>query len=268
MTARDRELAARVLAAGVLRVLLRQLGKVGAASELGVDLVRLGLALFEVDLPVCALLGDQDVPDVAGFGRSVLTLILRVRREHLLIRDLDVLRDLVEQLLRQNRGLQPQPAPVSRCQALLLQRPLVLGKLAVELGLHELVLGLVEILVRDFDTEIVGRLSELLALDEDRHVLRLETLVLLCAGLRELPLVRLVAVLREVDELVELFLRDLGAVNDGHEARGDGGVAAARGRDESGSRPEDGKCDSHEVHRSPSVIAEGVLGRRCGLLEN
>jgi len=65
LAARDRQLAPCVLAAGVGRARLRERREVASALELGVDVIRFGLARFEVDLAVRVLLGDEDVADVA-----------------------------------------------------------------------------------------------------------------------------------------------------------------------------------------------------------
>ena len=215
------------------------------------------------------LLGDEDVAHVARLGRPVLRLVLRVVREDLLVGHLHALRDLVEDLLRERRHRERLLAVLLGGEALRLERLLVLGALAVEAGLDELLLGLVDVLVGHRDAELVGRLPELLELDEVRDVLRLDALVLGRSGLRELLLLRLVALLRLRDELVEVVLRDLRAVDDGDRSRGDAvGAAAARRRDERQRGEEDSESDAREGHERPCLIAKRVLGKGCDLDRN
>ena len=267
LSARDRELPARVLAARVSGVLLRELREVRAALELRVHLVGLLLARREVDLPVLVLHGDEDVAHVPRLRRAVLRLVRGVVLEDLLVRHLHVLRDRVEDLLGEGGDRERVCAVVLGREARLLQRLLVLGALAAELVLDRLVLDLFDVLLRHLDAEVVRRLPELRELDEVRDVLLLEALVFGRPGLRKGLVLRLVAPLRLLDELVQLRLRDLRAVDARDGAGGDAPRATtARGRREGDRGEQDHECQSKGRHQSPSLIAEPVLGRGCGLL--
>ena len=188
------------------------------------------------------------MPDVARLGRAVLRLVRRVVVEQVLVRDLDVLRDLGEELLLQERRLEGLQKCLARV-ALRLQRLLVLLALALERVLDQPRLGLVEILLRDLEPELVRRAPELLELDQVRR--RTASRI---AGTRELPasanssLPRLVSLLCLADELVELLLRDLRPVDDGDSPGRDAAVGASApdcgergGRDECGEYETRGK---------------------------
>ena len=105
----------------------------------------------------------------------------------------------------------------------------------------QLLLGSVDVLLGHRDAELLGRLPELLELDEVRDVLGLDALVLGRPRLREVLVLRLVALLRLRDQLVELRLRDLRAVDDRDRARRNAVGAAAAGRG--------GKSDGREQDR-------------------
>ena len=94
---------------------------------------------------------------------------------------------------------------------------------------------------RDLDVEVVGLLLELGALDEELHRLLAERDVLRRARGRAGLLVRLVVLLRLLDQPVELVLRDRLIADDCDVVRADAlSVATAAGR-ERGGRERDGE---------------------------
>src|SRR4029078_12156612 len=153
-------------AARVGRVLLDERGKIGTGLQLGIHVIGLRLARGEVDVAVLVLDLQEDVPDIARTRRAVLGRVRGVALEHLLRRDLRVLRHGPEDLRREH-GETPRRRPVLlRRVAGILQRLFVFRAVAVEPGLDQLVLELADIRVGHFDPEIVGRLLKLHELHE------------------------------------------------------------------------------------------------------
>ena len=202
LAAGNRELAALVLRARVLRVLLGELREVRAVLDLRVQLVGE------------RLLRDEDVADVAALRRAVLRLVLVVVVLDLLVGDLHVLGDLLEDpLLDELRA--DVAANLLVGEALLLELLLVALLVAGEVLLLDLLEPVLDLLVADVDVELVGLLLELRALHEELDGLVLEHVVLGGPDLREGALLGLVALLRLADQPVELGLRDRVAVDDG-----------------------------------------------------
>ena len=187
------------------------------------------------------------MPNLSRLGRLVLRLqVLLVVRDDLPVFDLQILRHRVEELLREEGGANRLLERLEG-EALVVQR--LLGRLAVAViaGLDELLDFLVHVLLGDLEPELRRLLLELLPLDEERDVLGLDVLVLGSPDLRELLLLRLVGLLRALDQLVELGTGDLGAVDDRDRFLRDVAAAAAarRREDDEAERDERGvRCVS------------------------
>ena len=117
--------------------------------------------------------------------------------------------------------------------------------------------------------EILRRLLELLALDEERDVLRLEALVLGRPDLRELLLLRLVALLGPREQLVELVLGRSRCRRRPRPRRPGRRRCRRRRRTRGAERGRPRRARSAmRFMTGLSLIAEAVLGRRCGLFES
>ena len=172
------------------------------------------------------------MPHLAALRLAVLRrLVLRVVRRDRLVVDLHVRGHLLEDRLRDDLRADVRANLLVR-QPLILQLLLVLLRVAAEVLLLDLLEPRVDLLVGHLDVQLLGLLLELDALDEELDDLVLQRLELLRAGLRELALLGLVALLRLRDDRVEFRLRDLLAVDDGHGVLRHLFVATAAGGDE------------------------------------
>ena len=154
-----------------------------------------------------ALLLHEDVPDLARGRLLELRLVLLVVRLDVRVGDLDLARDLLEDLL----GQHPRSQVLEHLllgQALLLELLLVLRVVALEELLLELVEARLQLLVGHRDVELLGGDLELRLLDEaaDERVAELRELGRPRCG--ELLLARLVRRLRLGQKPVVLGLRD------------------------------------------------------------
>src|SRR5262245_16472669 len=211
-----RQLAAVLGRRSVGRVLLRELRELARVLlQLRVEVVGLRLRLHE------------DVTDVAALGlrrRLVLLLVLVVVGLDVVVADLDVLRDLFEDLLADELELDPL-AHFLVAEALLLQRVLVAlvhlrrrrlllaGRVAVVL-LLDLLQSRVDVLVADLGVEVVGLLLVLAALDQELRGVGLEIGEVDRARLRELSVRRLEVPAGLLDQRVPVGLRDLLVADD------------------------------------------------------
>ena len=211
-----RELAAVRSRAGVGGVLLGELGEVGTVLKLLIELVGL------------LLLVDQDVRDVAALGLGELVLVLVVVRVDFLVGHRLALRDLREELLRDELRAQIGQDVCLGDRLLLELRP-VLRVVAVEELLLQLREPGVDFLIRHRDPESLRLSRELDPLDQEIDGLVLQLLVLGRAGGGKLPLLRLVGRLGLGEETVELGPGHGRLIDDRHGVRGNGDRARTLG---------------------------------------
>ena len=165
--------------------------------------------------------------DVAALrlrGRLVLLLVLVVVGLDVVVADLDVARDLLEDLLADQLELDPL-AHFLVAEALLLQRVLValvhlrlrrllLARRVAVVLLLDLLQPRVDVLVADLGVEPVGLLLVLAALDQELRRVGLEVREVDRARLREGPVRRLEVPAGLLDQRVPVGLRDLLVADD------------------------------------------------------
>ncbi len=181
------------------------------------------------------LLLDEDVAHVTARRLHVLLLVLLVVRVDVLVRDVDARGDLLVDLVLDDARADVVTDLVDRevlllelGRELLLARCVALAALAapaaaattevLRLDRRKL---LVDVRLRDLQAQLVGFLLELGALHEELHRLLAKGDVLRGPRGRELLLVRLVVLLRLVDQPVELVLRDRLVADDRDVVRAD-----------------------------------------------
>jgi hypothetical protein len=206
---------------------------------------------------------DEDVTNVARLGDRVLVLVLVVVLLQVGVGDLDVVRDVLVDLLGDQLGLDVLPEG-SDGVPLRGEARLELLLVVLEVLLLDLVDLLLDLGVGDLDPEVVGLLAVLRALNQVRDRLVLQRLELRRAGLRELALLRRVRLLDARDELVEVGLRDRGAIDDGDRVGRDLVGVAAAGGDDGDSRESGGGEQERALHRD-LVIGDAVLGTGCAV---
>ena len=207
-----------------------------------------------MDLVGLRLRLDEDVPDLPRGRLLELRLVLVVVGLNVLVGDLDFARDLLEDLLGKQPGMERGEHLLLRLAGLLELR-LVGLVVAVEVLVLELVEALVDLLVRHGDVALLGRELVLGLLDKVADDRGAKLRELGRSGRGELLSLSFALLLRGREQPVVFGLRNLTVPDERNRIRGHvGGLAvvvvpaASGGRDREGERSEKSDETSPKRH--------------------